>query len=72
MLEFTFGSAHVDPATAPRDTRLRCALLAHLEQGKLLYCGRYLFLRQDLDRFGSQPYRESSARAIERLAVPVP
>ena len=69
MLEFTFGSEQIDTATAPRDTRLRRALLAHLEQGRPLSCGRYLFLREDLERFGSQPYREASARVIERLTV---
>ena len=69
MLEFTFGAAQIDPATAPRDTRLRRALIAHLEQGRALCCGRYLFLREDLERFGSQPYREASARAIARLTL---
>ncbi len=64
------GEDLVELAAAPRDTRLRRALIAHLEQGKLLYSGRYLFLRQDLERFGSQPYREASARAIEQLTVP--
>jgi hypothetical protein len=66
------GEDLVELAVAPRDTRLRRALIAHLEQGKLLYSGRYLFLRQDLERFGSQPYREAAAHAIEQLTVPVP
>jgi hypothetical protein len=66
------GEDLVELAKAPRDTRLRRGLSARLAQGKLLYSGRYLFLRQDLDRFGSQPYREASARAIERLMVPPP
>ena len=64
------GEDLVELAEAPRDTRLRRGLSARLAQGKLLYCGRYLFLRQDLDRFGSQPYREASARAIARLTLP--
>jgi hypothetical protein len=66
------GEDLVELAVAPRDTRLRRALIAHLEQGKLLYSGRYLFLRQDLERFGSQPYREAAAHVIEQLTVPVP
>jgi hypothetical protein len=64
------GEDLVELAAAPRDTRLRRALSARLEQGKLLYSGRYLFLREDLDRFGSQPYREASAHALEQLTVP--
>ncbi len=66
------GEDLVELAHAGRDTRLRRALRARLEDGRLLYGGRYLFLRQDLDRFGSQPYREASARAIEQLTIPVP
>jgi hypothetical protein len=72
LLEWTFGTSHIDPAVAPRDTRLRRALIAHLEQGKRLYCGRYMFLRQDLDRFGTRPYRDASARAIAQHTVPTP
>jgi len=63
------GEDLVELAKAPRDTRLRRALRDRLAQGKLLYCGRYLFLRQHLDRFGQQPYREASARAIARLTL---
>lgn len=70
LLEFASGSQPSDPAGAPRDTRLRRAVRAHLAQGKLLYCGRYLFLRQDLDRFGAQPYRAASMHAIAELTVP--
>jgi hypothetical protein len=55
---------------APRDTRLRRALIAHLEQGQRLCCGRYLFLREDLPRFGTQPYRDASAHAIAQHSVP--
>jgi hypothetical protein len=72
MLEFTFGALHIDTAVAPRDTRLRRALIAHLEQGKRLCCGRYLFLREDLQRFGTQPYRDASAHAIAQHTVPAP
>jgi GNAT-like C-terminal domain len=63
------GEDLVGLAEAPRDTRLRRALTDRLAQGKLLYCGRYLFLRQHLDRFGLQPYRGASARAIARLTL---
>ncbi len=72
MLEGPFGASQIDIAVAPRDTRLRRALIAHLEHGKRLCCGRYLFLRQDLQRFGTQPYRAASTQAIEQHTIPGP
>jgi hypothetical protein len=57
LLLFVFGSKEVDVATAPRDTQLRRAVLERLEQGLPLFCGLYMLLRQDLPRFGTQPYR---------------
>jgi len=72
MLEGPFGAARIDTAVAPRDTRLRRALIAYLEQGKRLYCGRYLFLRQDLQRFGTQPYRAAATQAIAQHTIPGP
>lgn len=69
FLAFVFGASHVNPATAPRDTRLRRAVIAHLERGGQLRCGGYLLLRKDLSRFGSQPYRVASEQAIARLTV---
>ena len=59
FLTFTFGAQSIDIATAPRDTRLRRAVIAHLDRGELLRCGGYLLLRRDLGRFGSQPYRQA-------------
>jgi hypothetical protein len=59
FLTFTFGSGSIDIATAPRDTRLQRAVIAHLERGETLRCGSYLLLRRDLGRFGSQPYRHA-------------
>jgi hypothetical protein len=56
FLTFTFGARSIDLTTAPRDTRLRRAVIAHVERGGTLYCGNYLLLRRDLGRFGSQPY----------------
>ena len=67
MLTFTFGSSTIDLATAPRDTRLRRAIIAHLERGGELRGGGYLLLRADLPRFGTQPYRVASEQAIARL-----
>ena len=61
FLTFTFGAKSIDLATAPRDTRLRRAVIAHLERGAILRCGGYLLLRRDLGRFGSQPYRNAPA-----------
>ncbi len=57
FLTFTFGTGSINTATAPRDTRLRRAVIAHLDRGDILRCGGYLLLRRDLNRFGSQPYR---------------
>ncbi len=67
FLLFVFGTASIDYATAPRNTRLRRAVIEHLERGDPLNCGGYLLLRKDLDRFGTQPYRSDSAQAIARL-----
>jgi hypothetical protein len=67
FLQFTFGSPAIDLATAPRDTRLRRAVIAHLAGGGELRCGGYLLLRADLHRFGAQPYRQASDQAIARL-----
>jgi hypothetical protein len=67
FLLFTFGSATSDLATAPQDTRLRRAIIAHLANGGELRSGRYLLLRRDLSRFGEQPYRQPSEQAITRL-----
>jgi hypothetical protein len=61
FLTFTFGAGTIDTATAPRDTRLRRAVIAHLERGEILRCGGYLLLRRDLSRFGSQPYRHAGS-----------
>jgi hypothetical protein len=69
FLNFVFGASSIDPATAPRDTRLRRAVIEYLERGgESLRSGGYLFLRKDLSRFGSQPYRVASEQAIARLA----
>ena len=59
FLNFTFGAQSIDLATAPRDTRLRRAVIAHLEKGGTLRCGGFLLLRRDLARFGAQPYRNN-------------
>jgi hypothetical protein len=67
FLVFTFGSPTIDLATAPRDTRLRRAVVEHLAGGGQLRCGGYLLLRVDLGRFGAQPYRQASEQAIARL-----
>jgi hypothetical protein len=67
FLLFTFGSATIDLAMAPQDTRLRRAIIAYLASGGELRSGRYLLLRTDLSRFGEQPYRQSSEQAIADL-----
>ncbi len=67
FLAFTFGSPTIDLATAPRDTRLRRAVIDHLAANKPLRCGAWLLLRRDRDRFGAQPYDGVSDLAIARL-----
>lgn len=67
VLEFTFGSDTIDLATAPQDTRLRQAIIAHLSKGGELYSGNFLLLQTDVYRFGAQPYREASEQAIARV-----
>jgi hypothetical protein len=67
FLQFTFGSHSIDLDTAPRDTRLRRAVIDYLRGGGALSCGFFLLLRRDLPRFGSQPYRPASDEAIARL-----
>ncbi len=59
FLNFTFGASSIDPATAPRDTRLRRAVVEHLQRGGTMRCGGFLYMRRDLPRFGTQPYRNS-------------
>lgn len=72
FLNFVFGASSIDPATAPRDTRLRRAALDHIARGmEPLRSGHALFLRHDLPRFGTQPYRVSSEQAIGRLVQEV-
>jgi len=67
FLLFMFGSRTIDLASAPQDTRLRRATVTHLASGGVLHSGRYLLLRSDLSRFGTQPYRQASEQAIARV-----
>jgi GNAT-like C-terminal domain len=72
VLHWVFGSRSVDLATAPRDTRLRAGLVELMRAGRTLRTGRWLFARQDLARFGEQPYRHASARAIREAMLDRP
>ncbi len=65
FLQFTFGAETIDTVTAPRDTRLRRAVIEHLDRDGTLQTGVFLLLRSDLARFGKQPYAEAPARAPE-------
>jgi hypothetical protein len=56
-LQFIFGREDVDPATAPRDTRLRRALLDQLAAGRPLRAGGMFCLAHEAAEFGTQPYR---------------
>lgn len=58
ILYFIFWRRQIDPATAPRDTRLRRAVLDALDAGETLRSGGFFLLREDVDRFGDEPYLE--------------
>jgi hypothetical protein len=66
FLNFTFGSARIDPRRAPRDTRLRRALALALARGERLHGGVFLLLTRDLHRFGDAPYRHASEHALSK------
>lgn len=55
-LYFVFGEEDLDE-NAPRDTRLRRAMLDHLQAGKKLRNGGMFFLIEDLTKHGRQPYQ---------------
>ncbi len=55
--ERVFGTARVDPATAPRDTSLRRAILEHVERGGVWRAGGCVLFREEVPRWGCQPYR---------------
>ena len=57
-----FGTAEVDPASAPRRTSLQKAVLDHLERGGTWRQGACLLFPEDLD-WGSRAYR-GGARAL--------
>ncbi|OPZ19850.1 MAG: hypothetical protein BWZ10_00819 [candidate division BRC1 bacterium ADurb.BinA364] len=56
-LYFIFGEDRIDPASAPRDTSIRRAMLAQLETGQGLRNGAMFFLREDLPYLGTEHYR---------------
>jgi len=58
-LYFVFARDDVDPATAPRDTSLRRAILDHLEAGGKMRPGGMFFLTEDFEQFGTQVYRSN-------------
>jgi hypothetical protein len=64
FLKFVFGTAELDLALAPRDTRLRRALVSALERGERLRDGVYFLLASDLHRFGNAPYRDAAVRVL--------
>jgi hypothetical protein len=61
---FVFGDSAIDLATAPRTTRLQRAVSDHAMAGRPFRTGSAFLLRQDLARFGTQPYRAASQQAI--------
>lgn len=54
---FIFDAHVIDPATAPRDTRLRRAMVDHVAAGGILRNGGMFFFPGEMDRFGTQVYR---------------
>jgi hypothetical protein len=65
-LYFIFGQDDIDPATAPRDTSLRRAIADHLAKGGQLRAGGMFFLREDMDKFGTQFYRSQWPPSVMR------
>lgn len=59
-LFFLFGTDQVDPATAPRDTSMRRAMLDWLAAGKRLRGGGAFMLTEHLPSYGSQFYRNQA------------
>jgi hypothetical protein len=55
-----FGTADINPATAPRISSLQRAMLDRLEQGKPIRSGGMFFLKEHLKYFGTNYYREKS------------
>jgi hypothetical protein len=56
-LAAAFGDVEPDLATAPRDTRLRRAMLDRVSAGGRLRADGMLLLTEDLPRYGTHPYR---------------
>lgn len=56
-LWFLFFQDKPDPATAPRDTSLQRAILEYLEPGRVWHNGGMFVLINDLDKYGTQYYR---------------
>lgn len=56
-LYFVFGRHQIDLTSAPRDTRLRRAMLDALTAGLRLHTGGFLLLPEDVNKFGQEPYR---------------
>lgn len=58
-LWFVFFQDKFDPATVPRKSRLQRALAEHLEMGGDLRSGGMFYLLNDIERFGTQHYRNT-------------
>lgn len=66
-LYFIFNHDEIDPATAPRDTRLRRAFIDHLTAGQPLRSGGMFFLFDDLPQYGTQVYRKQNCDYLFHL-----
>jgi hypothetical protein len=56
-IERAFGTAEIEPATAPRDTSLRRAVIEHLERGGVWRAGGCVLFPEEAAEWGRQPYR---------------
>lgn len=66
-LWFIFFQDKFDPATAPRDSRLQCAMLDYLAAGHRWRTGAMFLLLDDLPHFGTQHYRAHWPQGIPGL-----
>lgn len=66
-LYFIFGRADVDPATGPRDTRLRRAVLDRLAAGERLRVSGVFMLVEDFAHYGEQIYLSQDRSGLEEV-----
>jgi hypothetical protein len=57
FFRFIFGHSNIDIKTVQANTSLQKNLIAYLREGNQVNWGRFVYLLEDLDRWGSKPYQ---------------